>query len=102
MIDINILFWVLKEFSLQERLLFVIDMIFDEEKCWVVVGLVLVKVVVFLCDIIQKVMVLYYVYFNIYCKFLFLFCELSILMFNQVSKDIILKCLKFENIKGNS
>ena len=102
MIDTNILFLVFKDFGLQERSLFATDMTSDEEKRWVVVGLASVKVAAPLRDTIQKVMASHYAHLNTHCKSLSPPCELSTLTFSQASKDTTLKCLKFENINGNS
>ena len=92
----------MKDFSLQERSLLATDMISDEEKRWVVVGIASAKVAVALRDIIEKGMTSHYAHLDTLCKSLSPPCELSTLTFSQASKDTTLKCLKFENINGNS
>ena len=87
---------------MQETSLFATDMISDEEKRWVVVGLALAKVAAPLRDTIQKGMALHYARLDTHCKSLSPPCQLSTLTFSQASKDVTLKYLKFENINGNS
>ena len=87
---------------MRERLLFATDMISDEVKRWLVVGVASVKVAAFLCDTIQKGMKRHYAYLDTHYKSLSPPCELSTLTFSQASKDPTLKCLKFENINDNS
>ena len=87
---------------MQERSLFATDMISDEEKRWVVVGVASVKVAALLRDTIQKGMASHYAHLDTHCKSLSPPCKLSTLTFSQANKDTTLKYLKFENINGNS
>ena len=77
-------------------------MISDEEKRWFVVGVASAKVAASLHDTIQKGMASHYAYLDTHYKSLSPPCKLSTLTFSQASKDTTLKCLKFENINGNS